>query len=139
MNDKEKLHILVMSPAWQSGLACIQSFGRRGHTVSILGNQRQHPNCSSFFIKNYFWLSKKETHERARELNELIQNNKIDLAVPNSDNDALVVAVAKELRPASKALVVSSVESVSVVSSRNRTAEFCDSLDLLFLIVCLLF
>ena len=128
MNGKEKLHILVMTATWQSGLACIQSFGRRGHTLSILGNLTQHPNCASIFIKNYFWLSKNETHERAKELNELIQHNKIDLAVPISDEDALVVAVAKELRPDSKAFVISPVESVAVARSRNKTTELCNSL-----------
>jgi len=130
MTAQRKLHILVMSAAWQSALACIQSYGRQGHTVSIIPNIPLHPNYASIFVTNIFSLDQREIGESARELMKLVQLKGIDLVVPISDQDALLVATAKQLFPDSGALISSPLESVLVARSRNRTTELCRSLSI---------
>lgn len=129
MTAERKLHILVMSADWQSALACIQSYGRKGHTVSIvLRNKTRHPNHVSVFVKTAFFLKETEMVERARELVELAGRHAIDLVVPISDLDAVLVATAKELFPDCEALITSSLQTVAITQSRNSTTELCRSL-----------
>jgi biotin carboxylase len=130
MTAQRKLHILVMSAAWQSALGCIQSYGREGHTVSIIRNTILHPNYASVFVTNIFSLDQGEIGESARELMNLVELKGIDLVVPISDQDAALVAAAKQLFPDSGALISSSLESVSITTSRNRTTALCRSLSI---------
>ena len=127
MAKQPKLHILVMSVEWQAALACIQSYGRKGHTVSIISNRIAHPNYSSIFVNKMFFLEK-QAEARARELMELVDRESVDLVVPISDDDAFVVARAKQLFPDSRALVSASLRSVAIARSRNRTTDLCRQL-----------
>ena len=54
----------------------------------------------------------------------------IDLVVPISDDDAVLVARAKQLFPDSNALIVSPLESFSIARSRNSTTELCHSINI---------
>jgi biotin carboxylase len=123
----DKLHILVMSAGWQAALACIQSYGRKGHRVSILSSKIVHPNDASMFVKGRFSLDE-QGDARARELMALIDREAIDLVVPISDPDALLVARAKQLFPDSTAFISPLPEAISIAISRNRTTELCREL-----------
>ena len=130
MTAESTLHILVMSADWQSALACIQSYGRKGHTVSIIARKVRHPNYASIFVKTTFYLNEKGIGERARELMQLVERNAIDLVVPITDQDAVVVATVKQLFPDCDALVTSPLDTVSMTESRNKTTELCRSLNI---------
>ena len=127
MATGDKLHILVMSAGWQAALACIQSYGRKGHKVSIISSKIVHPNDASIFVKARFSLDE-EGDARARELMALIDGEAINLVVPISDPDALLVARAKQLFPDSTAFISPLPEAISMAISRNRTTELCREL-----------
>jgi carbamoylphosphate synthase large subunit len=128
MTNGAALHVLVLTADWQSALACIQSFGRKGHKVSIIPSKAPHPNYGSVFVRKLLALEQRQLDERARELMGLAEQNGIDLVVPISDHDALLVARAKELFPSSNALIGSSLAAVAITRSRNRTTELCRGL-----------
>ena len=128
MSDMKKLHILVMSSSWQAALACIQSYGRRGHTVSILPTPAYSPNDSSVYVKNKCTLPGTRIDEWAGELLRLVERMGIDLVIPISDVDAAIVATAKQLTQNGKAFIVSSPDAIAVTRSRNRTVELCKTL-----------
>jgi biotin carboxylase len=65
--------------------------------------------------------------ERAHELVSLVEGKNIDLVVPVSDQDAVIVARAKQLFPENEAFFSSPVESVLITRSRNRTTDLCRS------------
>ncbi len=123
MSNQRKLHILVMSASWQSALACIQSFGRAGHTVSIVPTRVWSPIYSSVFVKNSFKLAGTATEELTLELLKLVRQQGIDLVIPVSDEDAALVASAKRLVPGANAFIVSPPETIALARSRNKTIE----------------
>jgi carbamoylphosphate synthase large subunit len=57
-----------------------------------------------------------------------VKDRNIDLVVPISDWDAFTVAQAKQLFPQNDALISSSLESVQITRSRNRTTDLCRSI-----------
>ena len=124
------LHILVMSGGWQSALACIQSYGRQGHVVSILPNTFSSPNYVSVFVREALHLHEKLLDERARELMHLIEQKSIDLVIPVSDDDAVLIARAQQLFPDSTAFISSPLDSVLITRSRNETTALCRSLNI---------
>lgn len=128
MVAESKLHVLVMTAEWQSALACIQSFGRKGHTVSIVAGGAPHPNHASIFVKNAVSLVEKGLDERVHELMEVVHRNAIDLVVPISDHDAILVAKARQSFPETRALIGGPLESVLVAGRRNNTTALCRSL-----------
>lgn len=127
MATGHKLHILVMSASWQSALACIQSYGRKGHTVSIISNGTAHPNHASIFVSNVFFLEE-GGDARVRELIALVNRESIDLVVPISDADARLVARAKQLFSESPALISAPPEAIWITGGRNQTTELCRAL-----------
>ncbi|MGB8314748.1 MAG: hypothetical protein WCE69_09705 [Aestuariivirga sp.] len=130
MANRDKLHILVMSAGWQSALACIQSYGRNGHLVSVVSDSDKvtEPNSASIFVKNIMYFKNNRDTERAQELVSLVKDKGIDLVVPVSDHDAVIVAKAKQLYPKNDAFFSSPVESVLITRSRNRTTDLCRSI-----------
>ena len=117
-----------MSGAWQSALACIQSYGRQGHVVSTLPTIFPSPNYASGFVKETLRLQEKQLDQRVRELMLLMEQKSIDLVVPISDDDAVLVARAQQLFPDSTAFVSSPLDSVMITRSRNMTTRVCRSL-----------
>jgi predicted ATP-grasp superfamily ATP-dependent carboligase len=130
MNSKDQLHILVMTASWQSALAAMQSYGRKGHSVSVTPGRgtTTHPNFSSVHVQNIVAFNNDGSAERAYDLARLVDEQGIDLVVPVSDRDALVVAHARQLFPEKGVFFSSSVDSILVTRSRNRTTELCRSI-----------
>lgn len=130
MANRDKLHILVMTAGWQSALACIQSYGRKGHSVSVTSgsDKATDPNSASIFVKNVVSFKNNGDMERAIELVNLVEDKGIDLVVPISDRDAVIVAQAKQLFPQNDAFFSSPVESVLTTRSRNKTTDLCRSI-----------
>ena len=130
MANRDKLHILVMSAGWQSALACIQSYGRKGHLVSVMSGSDKvtDPNSASIFVKDIISFKNSGDTGRAHELVSLVEGKGIDLVVPVSDQDAVIVAKAKQLFPENDAFFSSPVESVLITRSRNRTTDLCRSI-----------
>ncbi len=130
MPNENQLHILVMSASWQSALAAIQSYGRKGHLVSVTSvrGKTAHPNFRSVYIKNIYPFDSGGNAESARNLARLVDDREIDLVVPISDRDALVVAHARQLFPDKGVFFSSATESILVTRSRNRTTGLCRSI-----------
>lgn len=118
------MHILIMTGSWNGALACVQSFGRRKHKISIV-NDKYSPNLRSKFVSNVIDRTELDAADPARSLVDLVDRLSIDLVVPISDADSVLVAQAKELAPTVDAFVSSSVASVMVARSRNSTVEMC--------------
>lgn len=119
-----------MTASWQSALAAIQSYGRKGHSVTVTPGRgtATHPNFSSVHVQNIVAFNNDGSAERAYDLARLVDDQGIDLVVPISDRDALVVAYARQLFPAKGAFFSSSTDSILVTKSRNKTTELCRSI-----------
>jgi biotin carboxylase len=123
------MHILVMSEVWQGALACIQSFGRKGHIVSLVADRYQSPHCRSKFVKNIVSLpNDPDPRKQSTHLIDLAHRLRADLVVPISDHDAQLVALAKDISPADSAFISSSLKSIELARSRNATIAFCNQL-----------
>lgn len=118
-----------MTEHWQSALACIQSFGRKGHTVSVIADMNKSANCRSKFVKNIVSLQyDPDPRKQSTHLIDLSRRLNADLVVPISDHDAQLVALAKNISPTNRAFVSSSLASIELVRSRNATITLCDQL-----------
>jgi len=137
MTAQKPLNVLVTSEAWQSALACIQSFGRRGHRVFLLcideiGEPSLH--AKSRFVAGVARYPRRDTLDGLAEaVFQLAESNGIDLVVPISDDDALIAARINELfpsgsRPSAPRFVTGGGEATRLVRSRNRTIELCRQL-----------
>lgn len=125
------MHLLVMTESWQGALACIQSFGRKGHTVSVIADTHRSIHCQSKFVKNVVSLPyDPDLNRYSAHLIDLTRQLGADLVVPISDTDAHVVALAKEISPANRAFLSPSLNSVELVRSRNATTTLCSQLDI---------
>ncbi len=120
------MRILVLSEHWQGALACIQSFGRKGHHVTAAYSIAPTRNAQSDFVHDLVHLpQKQDALERARALGVLVRQRDIDLVVPISDDDALAVAHAAELFPESHAFVSVPSATIELVRDRNASDAFC--------------
>jgi biotin carboxylase len=125
------MHILVMSEHWQGALACIQSFGRKGHIVSVVAGVNLSLNCRSKFVKNIVSLpNDSDPRKQSTHLIDLAHRLGADLVVPVSDRDAQLVALAKDISPADSAFISSSLKSIELARSRNATTTLCNQLDI---------
>ena len=128
LQTSSKLHILIMTESWQGALACIQSLGQKGHTLSVLANGEESFHCRSKYVKNVFHLpSSPDTETSAQHLIQLVEDHHVDLVIPISDEDAYLVAFANE-KKASRAFIISSLKAIEVARSRNKTTELCREL-----------
>ena len=120
------MHALIMTEDGCAALACIQSFGGKGHSVSVVVNQQKSPHCHSRFVKNIVSLPiGLDDFATCCNLIELTEKLKIDVVVPISDCDAKIVALAKERAPNNNAFVTPSVQSIDTARDRNNTTILC--------------
>ncbi|KPA23271.1 carbamoyl phosphate synthase-like protein [Shimia sp. SK013] len=125
------MHVLIMRDHWQGALACVQSFGRRGHKVSLMVS----PIISAIGRSDYVTalvpaFAGAEPAAHARYLIDQVIQLGFDLVVPISDDDALAVALAAEMAPDVGAFVTPSVAAVALCRDRNATADLCADLDI---------
>ncbi len=134
VTTQKPLNVLVTSEAWQSALACIQSFGRRGHRVYLLSLDEPSLHAKSRFVAGVARYPRRDTLDGLAEaIFRLVEANGIDLVVPISDDDALIAARINELfptesRPSAPRFVTGGGEATRLVRSRNRTIELCRQL-----------
>ena len=121
------MHVLVMTESWQAALACIQSFGRRGHRVSVLHSSFLSPHAYSRFVyKRIPFDNKSDTREeRASKLLQLLQAGSVDVVIPICDEDAHLLAVCKTKEPKRHGLISPPLASIEIVRSRAKTEKFC--------------
>lgn len=123
-----------MSEAWQAALACIQSFGRRGHRVFLLCLDRPSLHAASRFVAGVARYPRAETLDGlAAAVFNLVEANGIDLVVPISDDDALFAARINELFPpesrkSAATFITGAAAATRLIRSRNRTIELCREL-----------
>jgi len=97
---QKPLNVLVTSEGWQPALACIQSFGRRGHRVFLLCLDEPSLHATSRFVAGVARYPRRPTLDGLAEaVFKLAESNGIDLVVPISDDDALIAARINELFP----------------------------------------
>ncbi|WP_372884694.1 ATP-grasp domain-containing protein [Shimia sp.] len=125
------MKILILREDWQASLACIQSFGRRGHQVYALRHGARSDHARSDYLSGLLpALPERPVEARAQALCDLVAARGFDLVVPISDADAGTVALAAALRPDCRAFVSPSPAAVEVARDRNRTAALCEALGL---------
>ncbi len=124
------MHILVMTAWWQSALACIQSFGRRGHRITLIDIGEMPVNSQSMYVSNVIPqpLSNLPLEEACDALIAITVEHKIDLVIPISDADAEITALARAKTSNMDLFPTGSVEAVRIMRSRNRTTELCAEL-----------
>ncbi len=122
------MHVLVMTESWQAALASIQSFGRRGHRVSVLhhpGYLSPHAYSRFVYKRIPFDNDAGPRAERADRLLQLLQAESIDLVIPINDEDAHLLAECKTRVPERQGLICSTLASIELVRDRAKTATFC--------------
>ncbi|MCP4819660.1 MAG: hypothetical protein GY883_10760 [Shimia sp.] len=123
------MHVFIMQDHWLAGLACVQSFGRRGHEISLGVREVRSAIASSDYVTTLVPMVPDGTPEqRALALIERVESDGIDLVIPVSDEDALVVAMAGELRPDMSPFVSPTVEAVRICQDRNATVALCQDI-----------
>ena len=125
----DPLKILVMTDGWQSTLSCIQSLGRRGHHVYVLGGENLSVNSYSSLLSGI--ARGKEglnTEQYVKGLLRFIEQGGIDIVIPITDNDAYIAASLKQESPLGERFVVGSLDAVRTARSRNSTVELCNKL-----------
>ncbi|MEO4040382.1 ATP-grasp domain-containing protein [Hoeflea sp. CAU 1731] len=124
------MHILVMTAGWHSALACIQSFGRRGHRISVPGLGERSPNSRSRYVHNVIPPSHGalSLEDASDLLIKTTLENKIDLVIPVTDEDAEIAALAQAKTSNTDLFPTGTVEAVRIMRSRNRTTELCAEL-----------
>jgi len=131
---QKPLNVLVTSEGWQPALACIQSFGRRGHRVFLLCLDEPSLHATSRFVAGVARYPRRPTLDGLAEaVFRLAESNGIDLVVPISDDDALIAARINELfppdsRPSAPRFVTGGGEATRLIRSRNRTIDLCRQL-----------
>lgn len=124
-----RLNILLMREDWQGTLACIQSFGRRGHRLTIGTNGFDEMLAASDYVSATLPMPRgPDLNGRAEALIAIVEEKAFDLVVPLSDDEAHTVACAAHLRPDITAFVAPSLAAVEIVRDRNATAELCRKL-----------
>ncbi len=125
------MHVLVMTESWQGALACIQSLGRKGHEISVLSGENVSPNAHSIFVKKIInFRFQGDLNNAANKIIDTAKQLNIDLIIPISDIDALVVAKAKEISNNSDIFISASTDAVNLVRSRNKTISLCRSINI---------
>lgn len=126
------LNILVMSCHWQGALACLQSFGQKGHRVFLVvpdAHYAKPHTASDYAVEAFEHVPSERPEADVPWLLGVIEEHEIDLVVPISDHDAMVVALAAEAAlpgmRAAGALFAPSVEALRIASDRNETAALC--------------
>lgn len=121
------MNVLIMSESCQAALACIQSFGRRGHRVSVLHSSVLSPHAfSSFVHKRFLFESKADLRAvRADRLLQLLLAESIDLVIPISDEDAHVLAECAIKAPEQRGIVCPSLAAIEIARDRSKTEVFC--------------
>ncbi|MBW8637166.1 hypothetical protein K1W69_08205 [Hoeflea sp. WL0058] len=124
------MHILVMTAWWQSALACIQSFGRRGHRITLIDLGGRPVNAQSIYVSNVIpqSLSDMPLEEACDALIAITVEHKIDRVIPISDADAEIAALAQAKTSNTDLFPTGTVEAVRIMRSRNRTTELCAEL-----------
>ena len=132
---RASLSILIMSCHWQGALACIQSFGRRGHEITLVAWDESAAKLHgrSDHVSDIVYHAPSESPDAdVPWLLDLIAARGIDLVVPNSDHDASVVALAAEAAvPGSvqaAALFAPPPESLALARDRTATVALCERL-----------
>ena len=130
-----KLTILVMSCHWQGALACLQSFGAKGHRVLLVAWSAQDAalHGKSDHVADILYHAPAQRPEGdVAWLLEVIEARGVDLVVPISDHDAALVALAAEqAAPGSRAagaLFAPPAASLALARDRNATAALCERL-----------
>lgn len=122
------MNVLVMTVNWQAALACIQSFGRRDHRVSVLYYPGYlSPHAYSRFVHKRILFDgiAGSLGDRAVKLLQLLRDESIDLVIPISDEDAHLLAICKTMEPDRQGLITPTLESIEIVRDRARTETFC--------------
>lgn len=130
-----RFSILIMSCHWQGALACLQSFGQRGHEITLVAWDESGTKLhgQSDYVSDIVYHAPAATPEEdVPWLLELIAARGIDLVVPISDHDASVVALAAKAAepgsPQAAALFAPSPESLALARDRTATVALCERL-----------
>jgi biotin carboxylase len=122
------MQVLVMTEYWQTALACIQSFGRRGHRVCVLHHPGYlSPHAYSRFVHKRipFDHDSGTRAERAGRLLQLLRSESIDLVIPISDEDAHLLAECKAREPERQGLISPALACIEIARDRALTETFC--------------
>lgn len=120
--------ILVMSEAWQSALACIQSLGQRGHEIHVVGASRPSIHARSSYVRGICRVASADPEVVLRQALAYADEQAVDVIIPVSDFDATLAARARETLPGGHRFLVGPQEAVAIARSRNRTIDLCRSL-----------
>lgn len=124
---------MVMTESWQAALACIQSYGRRRHQVSVLCHPSESsPHAYSQFVTKRIpfdgWAGPRD--ERVKKLLSLLEYESVDLIIPISDEDAHLLALCKMHSPEINSIISPGLKNIELARERDKTADFCREHDI---------
>lgn len=124
------MRVLLMSDGLEATLACIQSLGRLGHTIVVATGAVPTATAYSSYVAKRVRpsLADGKPETKVAALVRMVAEESIDVVIPLHDDDARIVARAKQHFPRIKAFVVSSEESVAIAGDKIATFQMANEL-----------
>jgi len=118
-SQTDRKRILVTTAQWESALACVQSYGRRGHDVFLLDHDPRQPNARSKYCRGVV-RSPPESNGAAylENLIAVLRDGAYDLLVPISD--AVVDTIAGHVEEIRRHVRVELAPAERVLSGQNK-------------------
>ena len=117
-SQTDRKRILVTTAQWESALACVQSYGRRGHDVFLLDHDPRQPNARSKYCRASSAAHLKATVSASENLIAVLRDGAYDLLVPISD--AVVDTIAGHVEEIRRHVRVDLAPAERVLSGQNK-------------------
>ncbi len=119
------MRILITSPSWKSSIACMHSWGKDGHTISIISSDKYAaPLYSKFCSEKIISPEEKNEKEYLPFLLRLIKEKKYDLFVPISDQVNEYASENREELLKYTKLLMPPKDSFDIARNKIKTYQF---------------
>lgn len=117
--------ILVTSGGWQGALTTVQSLGRLGHHMYLLGTRWDIPTFYSRFCKGRFICPEESNEQPYLEfVLNLLKSNRFDALIPISDQTVSLFSRHRELLLAHTCLHLAPQDILEIAGNKTKTYRF---------------
>ena len=120
--------ILVTTPLWEGAMACVQSLGRLGHQVSVIGSDPRYPLATSKYCRDIVVCAREErTDAYAEDLLRAVREGGYDMLIPISDRTiAIVTDHLDEIRKHTR-LELPRPDQIALAGDKVQTMRFAQA------------
>ncbi len=119
--------ILVTTPLWEGAMACVQSLGRLGHQVSVIGSDPGYPLATSKYCHEIVVCAREEHGAYADDLLRTVREGGYDMLIPISDRTIAVVSDhLDEIRKHTR-LELPRPDQIALAGDKVQTMRFAEA------------